>query len=141
MRSGLKKVLSGVTYEDVLARVPGALRSEGFGVLTEIDLKRTFAEKLGVDFRRYTIFGACNPTFAYRALQEDIGVGLLLPCNVVVYEVDDGRVAVSAVDPTTTMASAENPAVAALAATVGEKLARALETLAVAEAPERGPPR
>ena len=82
---GIRKELRA-TYDQALASVPEALKSEGFGVLTEIDIQSTLKQKLGVDFRRYKILGACNPPFAHEALQEDLAAGLLLPCNVVVYE-------------------------------------------------------
>lgn len=115
-------------YDDVLARVPEALKSEGFGVLTEIDVRDTFKKKLGVDFRRYRILGACNPPLAQQALALDLGAGLTLPCNVVVYEGDDGRTVVEAIDPSKTVA-ARDPRFTELARTVRDKLARALERL------------
>ncbi len=122
---GIRKALRA-TYDEALSTVPAALKSEGFGVLTEIDIQSTLKQKLGVDFRRYKILGACNPPFAYEALQTELEVGLMLPCNVVIYEGDDGRAVVLAVDPTKTMAGAGNPRLAALAETVKEKLVRAL---------------
>ena len=126
--SGLKKVLrSG--FDEALARVPDALKTEGFGVLTEIDVKDTLQRKLGADFRRYRILGACNPPLAHRALQADLDVGVLLPCNVVVYEGDDGRAVVSAVDPTLTPAVMDSPDLREVAETVRGKLARVLERL------------
>jgi uncharacterized protein (DUF302 family) len=125
---GMRKLLRA-GYEEALARVPEALKSEGFGVLTEIDIQSTLKQKLGVDFRRYKILGACNPPFAHDALQEDLQAGLLLPCNVVVHEGDDGRAVVMTVDPTKTVAALGNPRLAKLAETVKEKLARALSRL------------
>jgi uncharacterized protein (DUF302 family) len=86
-------------FGSTLARVTEALKREGFGVLTEIDVQQTLKEKLGVDFRRYRILGACNPPAAHKALQAEPQVGLLLPCNVIVYELDDGGTVVSAFDP------------------------------------------
>src|SRR5678816_2298192 len=86
-------------YEDAVAKATAALKEEGFGVLCEIDIKEKLKEKLGVDFRRYIILGACNPPLAYKTLQEEINIGLLLPCNVVVYEADEvGKSVVAAVD-------------------------------------------
>ena len=122
---GIRKVLSA-TYDEALVRVPEALKSEGFGVLTEIDIQATLKQKLGVDFRRYKILGACNPPFAHQALQAEIEIGLMLPCNVVVYEDDNGRAVVLAIDPTQTMAATGNPALMSLADSVKAKLASAL---------------
>jgi uncharacterized protein (DUF302 family) len=124
----MKKVLrSG--FDEALARVPDALKTEGFGVLTEIDVKDTLHKKLGADFRRYRILGACNPPLAHRALQADLDVGVLLPCNVVVYEGDDGRAVVTSVDPTLTPAVMDSPDLREVAETVRGKLARVLERL------------
>jgi len=116
-------------YEDVLAQVPERLKVEGFGVLTRIDMKATMKEKLGVDFRRYQILGACNPNFAIQALGMDLDVGVLLPCNVVVYEADDGTTVVTAVDPMKTLAG-QDQRFAALAGDVRLRLHRALAGLA-----------
>jgi uncharacterized protein (DUF302 family) len=82
---GIKRTLD-VGFDDALARIPGALKAEGFGVLTEIDVQQTLKSKLGVGFRRYRILGACNPPFAHKALEHSLDIGLLLPCNVIVYE-------------------------------------------------------
>ena len=125
---GIRKALRA-TYDEALARVPEALKSEGFGVLTEIDIQSTLKQKLGVDFRRYKILGACNPPFAHEALQEDLAVGLMLPCNVVVYEGDDRRAVVMAIDPTQTVATTGNPKLGKLADKVKQKLARAIAKL------------
>ncbi len=119
----------GAGFDDIIARLPEALASEGFGVLTEIDIARTLQAKLGVQFRRYRIFGACNPPLAHEALQTDLAIGVMLPCNVVVYEADDGHAEVIAVDPTQTIAAAGVPQLAALAQTVKEKLGRASSRL------------
>jgi uncharacterized protein (DUF302 family) len=125
---GFRKTLSA-TYDQALNRVPDALRSEGFGVLTEIDVRDTLKQKLGVEFRRYKILGACNPPLAHQALQAELEVGLMLPCNVVVYEDDGGRAVVLAIDPTKTIAALETPELTQLAASVSEKLKRALAKL------------
>jgi uncharacterized protein (DUF302 family) len=122
-----KELRSG--FDEALSRVPAALKEEGFGVLTEIDVKDTLAKKLGAEFRRYRILGACNPGLAHQVLQADLDVGVMLPCNVVVYEGDDGRAVVTAVDPVQTAAAVTNPAVRAVAETVREKLARVLDRL------------
>src|SRR5512143_629037 len=87
------------TYDEALTKLPAALGAEGFGVLTEIDMKETLKKKLGVDFRRYVILGACNPPLAHRALNADLDVGLLLPCNVIVYETTEGESVVGLVNP------------------------------------------
>ena len=125
---GIRKPLRA-TYDEALARVPEALKAEGFGVLTEIDIQSTLKQKLGVDFRRYKILGACNPPFAHEALQEDLSAGLLLPCNVVVYEGEDKHAVVLAVDPTQTVAATGNPNLTKLAEKVKEKLAQAMSRL------------
>lgn len=118
-----------VTYDEALPRVTEALKSEGFGVLTEIDVAATLKAKINVDFRRYKILGACNPPLAHQALSASLEVGVMLPCNVVVYEGDDGRAVVLAVDPAKTIAAAGVEALAPLADTVREKLSRALAKL------------
>ena len=125
---GIRKVLRA-TYDEALARVPEALKAEGFGVLTEIDVQSTLKQKLGVDFRRYKILGACNPPLAHKALQAELEIGLMLPCNVVVYEGDDGKAVVLAVDPTKTLVITGNPKLEELAGAVKEKLTRAMEKL------------
>lgn len=90
MELGYGKLLAGVSYDDAIVRVTAALKEQGFGVITEIDVKKTMKEKLDVDFRRYAILGACQPKIAHAALSADLDIGLLLPCNVVVWEQDDG---------------------------------------------------
>ncbi len=88
-----------VPYEEAIEKTTAALKEEGFGILTEIDVKATLKKKLNADFRRYIILGACNPKLAYQALQNELEIGLLLPCNVIVYETDEGQSVVSIVDP------------------------------------------
>jgi uncharacterized protein (DUF302 family) len=116
-------------FDLVVAELPHALKSEGFGVLTEIDIQETLKQKLGVGFRRYKIFGACNPPLAHQALQTELEIGLMLPCNVIVYESDHDSTVVSAIDPTQTMATVGNPGLINLAVVVRDKLARALSQL------------
>jgi len=125
---GLRRELSS-TFDETLGNVAEALKIEGFGILTEVDVRETLKKKLGVDFRRYRILGACNPPFAHEALQADLEAGLSMPCNVVVYESDAGKTVVAAVDPTKTVAAAGNPKLSALAETLRQKLERVLERL------------
>jgi uncharacterized protein (DUF302 family) len=110
-------------YDEVLARLPELLQAEGFGIMTQIDVKDTIKQKLGLDFRRYRILGACNPRYAHQALSADLEVGAMLPCNVVVYEGDDGKAVVMAIDPMQTMAAAK-PELRPIAEQVREGLAR-----------------
>ncbi len=124
---GIRKATAW-TYEEVLQRLPEALKAEGFGVLTQIDVKETLKQKLGEEFRRYKILGACNPPLAHRALTAELEIGVMLPCNVIVYEGDDGKAVVVAVDPMQTVAAA-NDKLAPIAREVRERLSRVLERL------------
>ncbi len=125
---GLQRTLDR-GFDEVLTRIPEALKAEGFGILTEIDVQATLKKKLDVDFRRYRILGACNPPFAHQALQHSLDVGTLMPCNVIVYESDDGRTVVTAVDPVQTLAARADPALQPLAKQVQQKLERALDAI------------
>jgi len=125
---GIRKTLD-LGFDDALVRVPDALKAEGFGVLTEIDVQATLKKKLDADFRRYRILGACNPPFAYRALQHSLDVGMLMPCNVIVYETDDRKTVVSAVDPMQTMAAQGDETIRPIAAEVRLKLQRVIDSL------------
>lgn len=125
---GMKKSLN-VSYAEALQRVPEALKTEGFGVLTEIDIQSTLKQKLDVPFRRYKILGACNPPLAHQALQADLEAGLMLPCNVIVYEDDQGKAIVVAIDPVQTIASSGDPTLEKLALEVRQKLSRVLDQL------------
>ena len=127
MMPTLEKALA-IGYEDALTRLPEALKAEGFGVLTEIDVRETLKRKLGVDFCRYKILGACNPPLAHRALTTELNVGVMLPCNVVVYETADGKARVLAIDPMQTIA-AKSTSLAPIAEEVRGKLARVLAAL------------
>jgi uncharacterized protein (DUF302 family) len=123
-----------ISYEDALSRLPEELKKEGFGIITQIDLQETFKAKLGVEFRRYRIFGACNPSFAHEALQKDPRVGVLLPCNVVLYEKDDGKAVLGAIDPMQTLGTMGDRAeLADVAREVGARLDRVLASLASPE--------
>ena len=120
-----------VSYEEAVKKTTAALKEEGFGVLCEIDIKEKLKEKLGVDFRRYIILGACNPPLAYKTLQEEINIGLLLPCNVVVYEADEvGRSVVAAVDAQAMLSVVgTHPTLDSIATQVNEKLKRVVAQL------------
>lgn len=120
-------------FEDVVARTEDALAEEGFGVLCDIDVKATFAAKLDVDFRKYRILGACNPPLAHEGLTAEPGLGALLPCNVVVYEADDGTVAVRAVDPEELLDAVDNPALDEIAVDVRERFERVLDSVSDAD--------
>ena len=127
-RYGLKVDLA-MPYDAALQHVTDALKHEGFGVLTTIDVARTLKEKLDRDFRRYVILGACNPVLADRALHADLDIGLLLPCNVIVYEREAGAATVAAMAPLAAMALVGNPAVTAVATEADAKLRSALTRL------------
>ena len=118
------------SYENAISKVTEALKQEGFGVLTEIDVKETLKKKLGVDFRKYVILGACNPPYAYRTLQTDLDVGLLLPCNVIVYETDDKKAYVSALNPVSALQVIKNRELRKIAEEVSEKLKRVVDKVA-----------
>jgi uncharacterized protein (DUF302 family) len=114
------------SYEDAISKVTDALKEEGFGVLTEIDVKATLKKKLGVDFRKYVILGACNPPYAHRTLQADLDVGLLLPCNVIVYETDDKKAYISAINPVSALEVIKNEGLRKIASEVSKKLERVI---------------
>jgi uncharacterized protein (DUF302 family) len=114
-------------YDDAVSRVTDVLKEEGFGVLTEIDVKETFKKKLDKEFRKYVILGACNPPYAYRSLEADLNVGLLLPCNVIVYETDDNKAYVAAINPVLALEVIHNQELKELAEEVSEKLKRVIE--------------
>lgn len=127
MKIGMKKTLS-MSFDDALTKVPEALKSEGFGVLTEIDVQKTLAQKLQVSFRKYRILGACNPTLAHRALSAEIDAGVMLPCNVIIYEGDDGQTVLNIVDPLQTLAREAAP-LEEIGKEAREKLQRVLARL------------
>lgn len=127
MDIGIKKKLK-ISFDEALAAVPEALKAEGFGVLTEIDVQKTLDEKLKVPFRRYRILGACNPPMAHQALTAEIDAGVMLPCNVIVYEDDDGCAVVTAVDPMQTLAR-EHPGLQPVAREVRDRLGRVVAAL------------
>lgn len=119
----------GTDFDDAVQRAKTALESEGFGILTEIDVKATLKRKLDVDFRPYLILGACNPKLAHQALQHEDKIGTMLPCNVIVQQLDGGRVEIAAVDPVASMQSVGNVNLGELAGTVRQMLKDVIEAL------------
>ena len=117
-----------MSYEDAIPAVTAALKTQGFGVLTEIDVKSTLKAKIGADFRKYVILGACNPNLAHQALSYDLGMGLLLPCNVIVYEEDGGSV-VSIVDPLEMLDTANKPDLMPVAEEAKGRLSKVIDAL------------
>jgi uncharacterized protein (DUF302 family) len=126
---GLRVTLN-VPYEEAIERATAALKEEGFGVLTEIDVKATLRKRLDADFRRYVILGACNPNLAYQALQNELEIGLLLPCNVIVYETDEGQSVVSLVNPLAMLGVVESESLQKVANEANARLTRVSEKLA-----------
>jgi uncharacterized protein (DUF302 family) len=117
------------TFDQAVLRVTEELQKDGFGILTEIDVTGTLKKKLGVDFRKYRILGACNPNFAYQALQKEAHIGTMLPCNVIVQETEDGRIEVAAVDPLVSMQGIKNPELAQVAGEVQARLKGVIDRL------------
>ena len=118
------------SYEGAVSKVTEALKGEGFGVLTEIDVQSTLKKKLNVEFRKYVILGACNPPYAHRTLQTNLDVGLFLPCNVIVYEADDKKVHVSAFNPLSALQVMKNKELEKIGQEVSEKLRRVIDKVA-----------
>ena len=116
-------------FEDTIQHVTEALKTEGFGILTEIDIRETLKEKLDVDFRPYRILGACNPALAHQALQAEPHIGLMLPCNVIVQDAGEGKTEVSAVDPVASMSAIENEALGDISIQVRARLERVIRSL------------
>ena len=116
-------------FDDAVAKVTEALKTEGFGVLTEIDMQAKLKEKLGVDYKKYKILGACNPAFAYKALQAEEMIGTMLPCNIVVTDKEDGTTEVAAIHPIASMMAIQNPALEPLAQEITEKIKRVINLL------------
>lgn len=117
------------SFDRAIVKVVVSLKNEGFGVLTEIDVKETLKKKLDVDFQKYRILGACNPSFAYEALKAEDKIGIMLPCNVIVQEISEGEVEIAAVDPVASMKAVENPALLEIANQVQEKLRKVIKSL------------
>ncbi len=118
-----------ITFDEAVSRVTEELKKEGFGILTEIDVKETLKKKLDVDFKKYKILGACNPHFAYQALQKEDKIGTMLPCNVIVQEVEEDKIEVAAIDPMASMQAVQNPNLQTVAEQVQAKLRAVIATL------------
>ena len=118
-----------ISFDAAIAKVIEELKKEGFGILTDIDVKATLKKKLDVDFRPYRILGACNPPFAFQALQTEDKIGTMLPCNVVVQEKTPGKVEVTSIDPVASMAAVNNPSLRTVGEQVREKLKRVIDNL------------
>jgi uncharacterized protein (DUF302 family) len=118
-----------LSYDQAIEKVTGLLKDEGFGVLTEIDVKDTLKKKLDVDFKKYKILGACNPKFAHKALQAEDKIGVMLPCNVIVEENEDGTVEVSAVNPVASMQAVDNDGLQPIADEIRSRLEKVIGNL------------
>jgi uncharacterized protein (DUF302 family) len=123
------KIVSTKSFDEAIEQVTKALKEEGFGVLTEINIHDAFKEKLGVDFKRYKILGACNPRFAHKALLAEDKVGVFLPCNIIVEEHENGTIEVSAVDPIASMSAIKNKSLGGLAIEVRSKMKTIINNL------------
>jgi uncharacterized protein (DUF302 family) len=118
-----------ISFDEALFKVTEELKKEGFGIITEIDVKETLKKKLNVDFRKYRILGACNPQLAYQALLKEDKIGTMLPCNVIVQELAEGEVEVAAIDPIASMQAVKNPELGEVALQVQAKLKKVIESL------------
>jgi uncharacterized protein (DUF302 family) len=125
----LTKTLNDTSFESALEKVTAALKEEGFGVITEIDVKETLKKKIDVEFRNYKILGACNPTFAYQALETNDKIGIMLPCNVIVQETSDGKIEVSTVNPLEAMKPVATPEIEEFGEKVTDHLQNMLNSL------------
>jgi uncharacterized protein (DUF302 family) len=121
--------ITSLGYEQALTRVQDELKKEGFGIITEIDVRETLKKKLNVDFRKYKILGACNPSFAHQALQIESRIGTMLPCNVIVQEREDGQTEVSAINPSESMKTVANPNLENIGSQVAAKLKSVIDRL------------
>jgi uncharacterized protein (DUF302 family) len=128
MKYYFSKILE-VPFDEAVTRVTEELKTEGFGILTDIDVKETLKKKLDVDFKKYRILGACNPPFAYQALQVESKIGTMLPCNVIVQETEDSKVEVAAIDPISSMQAVQNPNLQSIAEKVQAKLQSVIANL------------
>ncbi len=122
MKYYMSKILDGISFDDAITIVTELLKNQGFGIITEIDVKETFKKKLDIDFRKYRILGACNPNFAHKALQIEDKIGTMLPCNVIVQELDNGTTEVAAINPVASMMGVENPDLEGIAGEIQKRL-------------------
>ena len=129
MKYYISRTLENIAFEDVIVRVTELLKAQGFGILTEIDVRQTMKKKLDVDFRKYRILGACNPPFALRVLQTEDKIGTMLPCNVIVQEIGKSDIEVAAIDPEASMMAVENPVLTDLAAEIKSRLEKVINNL------------
>jgi len=118
-----------ISFDEAIKQVTEELKKEGFGVLTEIDVKEALKKKLNVDFRKYRILGACSPHYAYKALQAEDKIGTMLPCNVIVQETEDGKVEIAAIDPVASMQAVKNESLGEIASMVRSKLKKVIEAV------------
>lgn len=123
------KLIQNIDFDKAIERATEELKKEGFGVLTEINIKDTLKQKIDVDFRKYKILGACNPHLAYKALQSESKIGVILPCNVIVEELENGEIEVSAMDPIPAMGELQNPVLEEVAKTARGKLEKVINNL------------
>jgi len=129
MKYYFQKTLFNVGFDETIEKVTEELKKEGFGILTEIDVRAILKKKLDVDFRNYRILGACNPPFAYRSLQAEAAIGTLLPCNVVVQEIAEGKIEIDIIDPMTAMQVVESEVMKTIAGEIHDKLEKAINNL------------
>ncbi|MBN2610247.1 MAG: DUF302 domain-containing protein [Bacteroidales bacterium] len=129
MKYYISKILKDISFDEAVNYVTELLKEQGFGIITQIDVKHTMKEKLDVDFRKYKILGACNPGFAYKALQLEDKIGTMLPCNVIVQVNDAGEVEVAAIDPAASMMAVENARLAEIASEIRQRLEKVIANL------------
>ena len=127
MTYSFDKTLTDINFDDAITKVTEELKKEGFGILTEIDVKETLKKKIDADIRKYKILGACNPGFAHKAILAENKIGVFLPCNVIVQENENGGIEISAVDPIASMSSVQNESLAGIAVDVRDKLKKVID--------------
>ena len=125
----MSKVLNDISFDNTILKVTDILKGQGFGIITEIDVKETMKKKLDVEFRKYRILGACNPHFAHRALQIEDKIGTMLPCNVIVQELENGKIEVAAINPVASMMGVKNPNLEEIAGEIQSRLETVISEL------------